>query len=227
MKTILWGLLFLAQSAIAQTCTSLVYVGAPFSTVTNTNPASTYEPFTINGPLTGTVTLSAPLPTNGTIQVTPLSWNFAEFQMSSTNFPTDFNPAPAPFSFTTVNGKITAWSLAVYWTNGDDWNLATVSIASSATGDTVDELGGEDEEIIGKSATAGTWTCLQAVSQPYTAPADPPAVNPLQAQVTALKSQLASVQHTLLLYEEAANSLTWRLQGDEQQLWAHGIKPLY
>jgi uncharacterized small protein (DUF1192 family) len=114
--------------------------------------------------------------------------------MASTNFPNFYNPAPPPFSFTTVNGKITAWSVSASWTNGDGWNLSTVAITSTTEGDVVDEVGGNDEEIIGTSTAPGTWTCVQPVAQPYTAPPAPPPVDPLQAQVTALQAQVAALQ---------------------------------
>jgi len=69
--------------------------------------------------LSGTVTLSAPLAANQANQaVTPVAWSMGGLTYpSATTFPASSDPTTAlytSFTFSTVNGQITAWAVSAY-----------------------------------------------------------------------------------------------------------------
>src|SRR5271170_5052337 len=106
-------LLCLCSTAHAQ-CTTLLYTGAPFTTVTTTGENIS----AVSSPLTGYVTLSAPLPANG-VTTTPgvNNWDFTSASVGNdlvlTNGNLSFMGDSVSFSFTTVNGVVTNWAMSL------------------------------------------------------------------------------------------------------------------
>jgi hypothetical protein len=217
-------LLLFAPLAGAQQCTQLTYVGAPFSSVVATasnGAANNGQP--VYSPLTGMVTLSTPLPANASnLTVTPASWSFTEpaaytpFLVSGGWMTQPFNHATFIFS-TDANGNITAWSIGIYY-NGGSGPAYTSTVASSQAGDTVEvqmNTEGPLGQVVttGSSSSAGTWTCPAGMSSAYTAPADPPAVDPLAAQVASLTSQLAASQAEVTYLKAWEANDNWQAVG--------------
>ena len=180
-----YALLMLCGVVHAQ-CTTWVYTGAPFSLLTTTGPNDSQIV-----PLTGTITLSAPLD-DGTSTVTPVSWDFTseDSDLSSSGpYNPDVSGPNSRFTFTTTNGEITAWNVLVVYNNGPGTvDHYSVSASTSQTGDSVSILATHVESatgptsITGTSTVPGTWTCYV------------PPINPLAAQVASLQTQLTAAQ---------------------------------
>jgi hypothetical protein len=147
------------------------YEGATFTNQTVVGTSA----FTAIAALDGDVILSAPLAQNGTTNVVPLYWGFnaANGNLSST-WASEAEPevSSSSFSFTTVNGVITAWSMNMISGGGPGSN-ADWSVTSSASGDSYlyenwSFCGvGNCALISEQSTTSGRWTAV------YTPEIDP------------------------------------------------------
>lgn len=197
MKTLAFGLLFLASSVIAQPqCTNLIYTGAPFTSLVTSG--SNAQPLV---PLSGTVILDTALPANAqNLATSPTNWQFnsespnLNFQYSYELFGSIGQPMPVFYFTTDSKGNITKWSFTVQW-----YTMSTpemnMSAMSAVTGDTI-EFGlsqpspvppqTQTSGIIGSSSSPGSWTCEA-----------PAPVNPLAATVARLQAQVTSLQSQL------------------------------
>ncbi len=194
MKYSLTPLALAVSLAHAQPCTTWVYQGAPL-TVTET-PGSQLGV----SPLSGTITLSAPLSPNAVnATVTPLSWNFSA-ELSTLVPNGGYTTASTSFS-TDANGNITGWNVQI-WYNAPAGISFSNGFNSTPSGDTVeivDNEGSSLETIVGQSTAPGAWACLpdplqaQLTAAQNTDTALTAQVAALQAQVTALTAQLATM----------------------------------
>jgi hypothetical protein len=192
-----------AQGAVAQNCTTLVYIGAPQTVWHGLCSDGLCNGPSPNMEILGTVTLSAPLAAGLlNASVTPLAWDFSSQQ-------TGFNSAAVPgvvavkagFNFwTDANGNITGWNFALDYSDGttrisDTSQNPPVVLAPPGSycgyqpctyyddlGYSIAIPGVYSLSLDSASATAGSWHCLA------------PVVDPLTAQVTALKAQVATLQ---------------------------------
>ena len=186
MRTTLIALAMLSSAAYAQPqCTNLVYQGAPFTSLVTTGANST--PLI---PLSGTITLSAPLPPNAdNIAVIPAAWNFSSekpgYESGTPGVYGGQGDLPIYFS-TDSNGNIIGWQIGLGW--GAEFGTES----SSQTGDFISAASGPDVVINGISTTPGTWSC-----QP------PPPVNPLAAEVAQLKAQVAQETYDAAYWYDA------------------------
>jgi hypothetical protein len=165
MNTILKLLLALTLSApvAAQQCTTLVYTGAPFTSLTST-PNSYIE---ISSPIAGTITLAVPLAMNGTAQaVTPTLWALNNGAYGDSHLP---GPTAESFVFTTVNGVITDWKITFsegFPRSGYEhyYISATIapagdSLSASGTGECCGPNDPGPASFTGSNASAGKWAC--------------------------------------------------------------------
>ena len=183
MRTLIC-LLALCGAAHAQV--TLVYTGQPMGQNT----------------AVGTVTLAQPLGANGTQVVTPLSYSLTINTDFAFTYDVEANSTPT-FSFTTVNGVITAWDIFV-----QNQLLATAVVALTVTdkGDEYDvtnvspeciRVGCPDNIIL--NTTPGAWSISQA--QVMTA-------------MSSMNSQLATAQTDATSYANgylAANAIVTEL----------------
>jgi hypothetical protein len=192
------ALALLSGTAYGQTCTNLIYIGAP-----QTYLVKGLGPYTFyNAPVVGTVTLSTFLPANVVNSaITPLAWDFSTEQAGlSSGAP---NTSATAFTFSTDSaGNITAWSFSVGYNDGIDRVLASGLnpgfMPGSGSGDF---SGGPYYDGVSKtdfpttsvyntvSTAAGAWYCLA------------PIVDPLAAVVASLRTQLAGITAERDVYE--------------------------
>jgi hypothetical protein len=176
-----------AHNAHAQ-CLTYLYTGAPFTLVTTagTSNGIGVDIGSVVSPLTGSVTLAAPLPANG-VTTAVSNWNFAEpFMYPLTNQGIGFY-ATASFTFTTSNGVITNWSVSMDYTQGPATaDRDEIIISSTVNGDTVTVNMADPTDgiapgtIQGSSASPGAWVCqttyTAAMAPAAPAPTPPPPV---------------------------------------------------
>src|SRR5277367_390691 len=164
-------LLCLCSTAHAQ-CTTLQYTGAPFTTLA----ASSNEPMgadiPVYSPITGSLTLTAPLAATANQSVVPTAWAFTAPWFNINNGLESTLSVPI-FNFTTVNGAITEWSISYSYNGpgGSEGSSIQFSYTLSSTGDSVDLstrfvcaslqciTGTTTFSLSGSSALAGTWGC--------------------------------------------------------------------
>jgi hypothetical protein len=177
---ILLALLFLCTAAQAQQ-TTYVYTGQPMGS----NIA------------TGTVVLAQPLPANGTSVVTPVSYSFTGNLGVNTQDADPIETYPSlVFSFTTVNGVITAWDIELSLGTGQ--TTASISVTSAGDSYLLQSLSGGDctaghgcilpPPIVASNTTPGTWSMPQAQVAPAMA---------------AMKATIATAQTDVGIYGKA------------------------
>ena len=179
--------------AHAQQCTSLVYHGSPFTAVSS----SANNGLPITSPVTGLITLAAPLPMNATAYtVAPAAWDFTtqNSELTSTNGWFAYFYYSTSFQFTTVNGVITDWKVHLSWDNGPGTlDMYVIDVDSVAAGDAVNinfanvTSPGGPMNVTGSSAIAGTWTCAPV-----------PPVDPDIATIAGLNAQIVSLNATIV-----------------------------
>jgi len=141
------------------------YTGAAF---TNQTVVGTSE-FTAIAALDGQIILNTPLPQNGTTtNASLIYWGF-NAAGGNLNLPYEVEAEPevssSSFSFTTVNGVITAWSMNMI-SGGGPGSYADWSVTSTNAGDsylyTNETFCGQGDcaSITEKSTVAGTWTAV-------------------------------------------------------------------
>ena len=160
------ALILLSGAAHAQNCTTLVYIGKPITILEAEGP--TPLPVSL---LIGTVTLSVPLPANGTTHVTPAAWDFSaeDPSLNSVDFVSTTEPATV-FWFETKNGAIVAWDVELHY-DAQPMHI----LVSSNTLDNIDKhlnAGGDSyipsSSISSGSTQPGTWYCLAPLLDPLT-----------------------------------------------------------
>ena len=196
-------LLLLCAPVAAQQCPVLVYNGAPFTAVSS----SANNGLAITSPVTGLITLPAPLPMNATAYtVVPAAWDFTtqNSNLTSTNGWFAYFYYSTSFQFTTVNGVITDWKVHISWDNGPGTlDMYVIDVDSVAAGDAVYitfanvTSPGGPMNITGSSVIAGTWTCAP--------------VNPLAAQVAQLITERNDLYASYVYWAERARALTIEL----------------
>jgi hypothetical protein len=174
------------------------------------------------GPITGTVTLATPLPANGATLVTPTSFSFASplgflnsaFLAAQSNPQTQNGNASASFSFVTVNGQITAWTVIInsLWgqsQGGDEYEYLTLSSSSGNNYQgSFDSLGPCNAGVatcytVEATSAAGTWVDPPAASCPVPAPTPPaptPAPSGVQGEQCSPVVALATPSNSLMMY---------------------------
>ena len=193
MKYLIASLALAASVAHAQQCTSLVYHGSPFTAVSS----SANNGLPITSPVTGLITLAAPLPMNATAYtVAPAAWDFTtqNSELTSTNGWFAYFYYSTSFQFTTVNGVITDWKVHISWDNGPGTlDMYVIDVDSVAAGDAVNinfanvTSPGGPMNVTGSSAIAGTWTCAPV-----------PPVDPDIATIAGLNAQIVSLNATIV-----------------------------
>lgn len=204
MKIFALVLVLLASPAFAQQ-TTYTYTGAPLLTGSYLNGYT--DP--INSPttqITGEVVLGSPLAPNGVQVVVPLAFTFDGDDLLSSGFgwtayatglqqgdPGDPS-VQASFSFTTVNGVITDWSVTVSAGNPIQQIYISEGFSLSVAGDQYTDDGQNNlhcsyvpyscTSYAASNTSAGTWT--QALT--------PAQVSAVQAQLTAAQAQVATLQ---------------------------------
>ena len=142
----LW-LLLLISTASAQVTYDYTS-GAITSVVTGGSEFGGFNAPAVGTDVTGVITLASELPANGTTYVTPLTYSF--------NVPVNgYAPgaAAASFSFTTVNGNVTAFSFSDYTA---PQTITEQLVSSSATGMTYSQRTPTGGYTV--TASAGGWT---------------------------------------------------------------------
>ena len=136
--------------------------------------------------ITGTITLAAPLAPNGTQIVVPIDYNLTEnYGQIFTPVSTEGAAVGPLFSFTTVNGVITAWNILL-----QDTSLSDASITLNLTDS------GDSYEIDTASPDCGRFpsACTSTVTSNTTAGAwSMPQAQVAQA-MASMNSQLATMQ---------------------------------
>lgn len=184
-------------------CSTLQYTGTPFATVVLTG-IDPQQP--VDSPVVGLITLSGPLAGNlSNATVVPVSWDFSPESGGFASYPPSVtvcgtgnwvSPCGTFVFSTDANGAITDWNVTL----GEYGTEANFSITLTNTGDTVRSWysgaysGTGAVTLLGTSTTAGTWSCPVGYTTNYTAPPDPPAANPLAAQVASQAAELHSLQ---------------------------------
>jgi hypothetical protein len=212
MLAVLWALDGHAQ-------VTLEYTGQPMQLT-----LSQYAPATYGKLVTGTIILAQPLALNGTQEVVPLSWSFSgdmTIPFANTAVVGSSFPAPPLFSFTTVNGVITAWSI---FAQGIDGAGPVMTLNLTSSGDTFDfQVGSQDcqylpskcFDVFGANTLPGAWSIPQAqvVSE----------MAAMQSQLNATQKQLATAQTDATSYANgylAANAIVTELNAFA--VWARG-----
>jgi hypothetical protein len=189
--------LLLTGPVYAQQCTTLLYMGAPFTLVSTTGPNQE----AVTSPLTGSVTLASPLPANGVTVATfapqgntgtaVTNWSIGEpYLYPITNGDMAAYGDSASFSFTTSNGVIVNWSMSFNYNQGGGTSTReAILISSTVNGDSVAMSAADPTDgiapstITGSSSSPGAWTCQQTFASafPTSAPpvTPPPAPAPL------------------------------------------------
>jgi len=225
-------MLLCAQVALAETCTTLTYVGAPLTGVSVTysgQPGDSGIP--IASPIIGTVTLAAPLAPNlKSATVVPASWDFSQelVGLDSTSFVCSYTEGHcSKFVFSTdAAGKIIGWDMSAQWADVDTDEAQLTFTSSSVTGDTVKSYIDDFQAppsaqvgLAGNNSTPGTWLCpSQYTANNHTVPPPPPpTADPFAAEVAALRAQVATLSaeaKTLSASLEAANATIVALRAE-------------
>jgi len=223
---ILFLLLFAATAAHAQQCTTLVYAGAPITSIVNV-PSTMPTPFPFTT-LVGVVTLNAAL-VPGTQVVTPIAFDFAPEDArlilpdpngGSAAGGTHFVSPPPSFSFT-VNaaGVITGWDMVINWNTANSGTTANINVNSAQSGDIITyadrEMAynyGGGASSTGSNTTPGTWACLtDLISQATKLPT-------AQAQVVALTAQLVTANAATMSAQGHVTTLQSQLTVDNVEI---------
>ena len=204
-------LLLLCGPVYAQQCTTLLYMGAPFTLVSTTGPNQE----AVTSPLTGSVTLSSPLPANGVTVATfapqgnsgtaVTNWSIGEpYLYPITNGDMAAYGDSASFSFTTSNGVIVNWSMSFNYNQGGGTSTReAILISSTVNGDSVAMSAADPTDgiapstITGSSASPGAWTCQQTFASafPTSAPPVTPPPAPPPLPITNNGDTVASCSH--------------------------------
>lgn len=126
--------------------------------------------------VTGSVVLAQPLAQNGVQVVTPVTYGFVgNLPLANQNGESYPNaPAPPSFTFTTVNGVVTAWDVEIDVTTGN--STATISITSAGDSYALDiyNAGCEAGHTVdctpptnASNTTPGVWSVPQAQLATY------------------------------------------------------------
>jgi hypothetical protein len=165
-------------------CITYLYTGTPFTSVSVTGPAAYGAPVT--SPLSGSVTLNASLPANGTVTfsgntsnppatLSPdiYSWDFSS-EGPGLKLP-EGSDVQYSFSFTTSNGVIVKWNMSLRSDDGPGDSTTNIVMATSTqNGDVVTtrefQPGTPQEaetDVTGISTAPGTWTCQIILNQAF------------------------------------------------------------
>ncbi len=161
------GILLFSSFAAQAQQTTYVYTGSEFTDIQTAQDGGIVYGHIV----TGQVVLAQPLPSDGIFVVTPVSYEFTgDLQLQ---FPTPINSINSvgspTFSFTTVKGAITAWSIVAYSSYGEGLTTATLNVSSQGDIYEYQHFRGDCMHVMddcfyysASNTTPGTWSVPQA-----------------------------------------------------------------